>query len=66
MLQLGVKKGEHWRDKNNRHYKNEKFFAALNKASLVEQLNLPVEMNKVKKMSICCHFEHAAYRSTYE
>ena len=47
--QMGVKKGEYWRDKNSRHYKNEKLFAALNKASVLEQLNLPVEMNWSKK-----------------
>ena len=47
--QLGVKKGELWRDKNSRHYKNEKLFAALNKASVLEQLNLPLEMNWSKK-----------------
>ena len=47
--QMGVKKGEYWRDKNSRHYKNEKLFAALNKATVLEQLNLPVDMNWSKK-----------------
>ena len=47
--QMGVKKGEYWRDKNSRHYKNEKLFAPLNKATVLEELNLPVEMNWSKK-----------------
>ena len=49
MPHIGVKKGEQWRDTNNRHYKNEKLFAALNKATVLEQLNLPMEMSRLKK-----------------
>ena len=45
MPQIGVKKGEQWRDNNNKYYKNEKLFAALNKATVLENLNLPVEMS---------------------
>ncbi|KAG0553568.1 hypothetical protein KC19_12G021500 [Ceratodon purpureus] len=49
MPEQGVKCGEYWRDKNNRHYKNEKLFAALTKATVLEELNTHVEMNWSKK-----------------
>ena len=45
MPHIGVKKGELWRNKNIRHYKNEKLFAVVNKAIIFEKLNLPMEMS---------------------
>ena len=49
MPQIGEKKGEFWRDQNKRHYKNEKVSAALKEDSVLEQLNLFVEMKGLKK-----------------
>jgi hypothetical protein len=49
MHALGVKDGEWYRDHENRHFKNEKLFASLTKATVLEQLNMPVEFNWTKK-----------------
>ena len=45
MPALGVKDGEWYRNHENQHFKNEKLFASLTKATVLEQLNMPVEFN---------------------
>jgi hypothetical protein len=49
MPSCGVKAGEWFRDKENRHLKNEGLFSCLTKATVLEQLNMPVEFNWTKK-----------------
>jgi hypothetical protein len=49
MPTLGIKDGEWYRDHENRHFKNEKLFVSLTKASILEQLIMPVEFNCTKK-----------------
>jgi hypothetical protein len=49
MPSCGVKAREWFRDKENRHFKNEGLFACLTKATVLEQLNMPIEFNWTKK-----------------
>jgi hypothetical protein len=49
MPSRGVKAGEWFRDKENGHFKNEGLFAGLTKATVLEQLKRPVELNWTKK-----------------
>jgi hypothetical protein len=48
MHAFGVMDGEWYRDNENWHFKNEKLFTSLTKATKLEQLNMPVGINWTK------------------